>query len=52
MFQLHINEYYEIKPQILDLIEELKKEGQSNEEVVSKLGLETRLSEDLIMFLV
>ena len=47
-----INEYYEIKPQILDRIEELKKEGQSKEEVVSKLVLETRLSEDLIKFLV
>ncbi|TFH40983.1 MAG: DUF1699 family protein [ANME-2 cluster archaeon] len=47
-----INEYYEIKPQIYDRIEELKKEGQSNEGVVSKLGLETRLSEDLIKFLV
>ena len=47
-----INEYYEIKPQILDRIEELKKEGKSKEEVVSTLGLETRLSEDLIKFLV
>ena len=47
-----INEYYEIKPQIYDRIEELKKEGQSNEGVVYKLGLETRLSEDLIKFLV
>ena len=47
-----INEYYEIKPRIFDRIEELKKEGQSKEEVVSKLGLETRLSKDLIKFLV
>jgi len=47
-----INEYYEIKPRIFDRIEELKKEGKSEEEVVSKLGLETRLSEDLIKFLV
>ena len=47
-----INEYYEIKPQILDRIEELKKEYKSEEEVVSTLGLETRLSEDLIKFLV
>ena len=47
-----INEYYEIKPRIFDRIEELKKEGTSKEEIVSKLGVETRLSEDLIKFLV
>jgi hypothetical protein len=47
-----INEYYEIKPKIFDRINELKKEGTSKEEIVSKLGLETRLSEDLIEFLV
>ena len=47
-----INEYYEIKPRIFDRIEELKKEGKSKEEVASKLGLETRLSKDLIKFLV
>jgi hypothetical protein len=46
-----INEYYEIKPQILDRIEELKKKDKSKEEVVYTLGLETRLSEDLIKFL-
>ncbi|MCG7848576.1 MAG: DUF1699 family protein, partial [ANME-2 cluster archaeon] len=47
-----INEYYEIKPRIFDRIEELKNEGTSKEEIISKLGLETRLSEDLIKFLV
>jgi len=47
-----ISAYYEIKPQILDRIEELKKEGKSKEEVVSKLGTETRLSKDLLEFLV
>jgi len=47
-----ISAYYEIKPQILDRIEELKKEGKSKEEVVSKLGKETRLSKDLLKFLV
>ncbi|MCG7848374.1 MAG: DUF1699 family protein [ANME-2 cluster archaeon] len=46
-----INEYYEIKPRIFDRIEELKNEGTSKEEIVSKLGVETRLSEDLIKFL-
>ncbi len=47
-----INEYYEIQPRIFDSIEELKNEGKSKEEIISKLGLETRLSEDLIKFLV
>ena len=47
-----INEYYEIKPRIFDRIEELKNEGTLKEEIISKLGLETRLSEDLIKFLV
>jgi len=47
-----INEYYEIKPQIIDRIEELKKEGTSKEEIISLLGNETRLGKDLIGFLV
>ncbi|HUW67048.1 MAG TPA: DUF1699 family protein [Candidatus Nanoarchaeia archaeon] len=47
-----INEYYEIKPHVFDRIEELMNEGKSKEEIISKLGLETRLSEDLIKFLV
>ena len=47
-----VNEYYEIKPRIFDRIEELKNEGTSKEDIISKLGLETRLSEDLIKFLV
>ena len=47
-----INEYYEIKPQIIDRIEELKKEGKSKEEIISLLGKETRLGKDLIGFLV
>ena len=47
-----IAEYYEIKPKIFDRINELKNEFTSKEEIVSKLGLETRLSKDLIKFLV
>ena len=47
-----INEYYEIKPQIIDKIKELKKEGKSQDEIISQLVLETRLSKDLIGFLV
>ena len=30
-----INEYYEIKPNIFDRIEELKSEGKSNDEIIS-----------------
>jgi len=47
-----INEYYEIKPQIIDRIEELKNEGKSQDEIISELGKETRLGKDLIGFLV
>ena len=47
-----VNEYYEIKQRIFDRIEQLKDEGKSKEEIVSKLGVETRLSKDLIKFLV
>ena len=47
-----INEYYEIKPQIIDRINELKKEGKSQDEIISELGVETRLGKDLIGFLV
>ena len=47
-----INEYYEIKPQIIDRINELKKEGKSQDEIISLLGKETRLGKDLIGFLV
>jgi hypothetical protein len=48
----YINEYYEIKPQIIDSINELKKEGKSQDEIISQLVLETRLGKDLIGFLV
>ena len=47
-----INEYYEIKSQIFDRIEELRAEGHSDENILSRLGMETRLSKDLIKFLV
>jgi hypothetical protein len=47
-----ISEYYEIKPKILDKIKELKGEGKSQDEIISQLVLETRLSKDLIGFLI
>ena len=45
-----INEYYEIKPKILDRMKELKKEGLSEAELLNKLGREG-LSNDLLKFL-
>jgi hypothetical protein len=42
-----INEYYEIKPEIFDRMEELKKEGLSETELLNKLGREG-LSSDLL----
>ncbi|MCX9013416.1 MAG: DUF1699 family protein [Candidatus Methanoperedens sp.] len=47
-----INEYSEIKKEIFDRIEELKSEGMSDTEVLQRIGRETRLSKDLIKFLV
>jgi len=46
-----INEYYEIKPHILDRITELQNEGKSKEEIISILEKDTRLSKDLIGFM-
>jgi len=47
-----INEYYEIKPQIFVRIKDLKKEGFSDEEILTRLGIETRLSKDLIKYII
>jgi hypothetical protein len=47
-----INEYYEIKPQIFDRITELRIGGTSDEDIRSRLEMETRLSKDLIKFLI
>jgi hypothetical protein len=47
-----INEYYEIKPQIFDRIESLKSEGESNDSILNRMGMETRLSKDLLQFLI
>jgi hypothetical protein len=46
-----INEYSEIKPTVFDRIEELKSEGMSESELLERLGRETRLSKDLLKFL-
>ena len=47
-----INEYYEIKPHIFDRITELRIDGTSDEDIRSRLEMETRLSKDLIKFLI
>ncbi len=46
-----INEYSEIKPAVFDRMEELKKDGLSESAVLDRLGRETRLSKDLLKFL-
>lgn len=47
-----INEYYEIKPQIFDRIETLRSDGESDDSILNRLGMETRLSKDLLKFLI
>ncbi len=46
-----INEYSEVKPAVFDRMDELKKEGLSESAVLDRLGRETRLSKDLLKFL-
>jgi len=46
-----LNEYSEIKPEVFDRIEELKSEGLSESDMVHRLNRETRLSKDLLKFL-
>ncbi len=46
-----INEYSEVKPAVFDRMDDLKKEGLSESAVLERLGRETRLSKDLLKFL-
>jgi hypothetical protein len=46
-----INEYYEIKQEVLDNIEELKTEGLSEDEILKRIGRMAGLSKDLLQFL-
>ena len=46
-----INEYSEVKPAVFERMEELKSEGLSESAVLDRLGRETRLSKDLLKFL-
>lgn len=46
-----INEYSEVKPAVFDRMEELKSQGLSEADILNRLGRETRLSKDLLKFL-
>src|SRR5574341_1363255 len=46
-----INEYFEIRPEVFDRMQELKSEGLSESAVLDRLARETRLSRDLLKFL-
>ncbi len=46
-----LNEYSEIRPEVFDRIQELKAEGLSESVLLGKLERETRLSKDLLKFL-
>jgi len=47
-----INEYSEIKPEVFERMQELKASGLSEQAVLDRLGRETRLSKDLLKFLI
>jgi hypothetical protein len=46
-----INEYSEIKPEVFDMIEDLKKEGLSEADVLKRMEKYSELSKDLLQFL-
>ncbi|MBW6517225.1 MAG: DUF1699 family protein [ANME-2 cluster archaeon] len=46
-----INEYYEIKKSVIDRISELKNGGTSEKDILKKMMKETRLSPDLLEFM-
>jgi hypothetical protein len=46
-----INEYSEIKPEVFGRMQDLKSEGLSESAILDRLGRETRLSKDLLKFL-
>ncbi len=46
-----INEYSEIKPEVFDMIEDLKKEGLSEVDVLKRMEKYSELSKDLLKFL-
>jgi len=46
-----INEYYEIKPETIDHMKELKKEGFSEADIMKRMGRTSGISKDLIKYL-
>ncbi|MBP1908808.1 Protein of unknown function [Methanolobus vulcani] len=46
-----INEYYSIAPALLDKIKELKSEGMSDENIVSKLEREGKLNKEMLFYI-
>ena len=46
-----INDYYEIKQEAFDTIEELEKEGLSEAEILKRMKRKFKLSKDLLQFL-
>ncbi len=46
-----INEYSEIRPEVFDRIQELKREGLSEPNLLGRLGKETGLGKDLLKFI-
>ena len=46
-----IDEYYEIKPEVMERIEELKSEGKTDSDILDRVVRETRLSRDLLEFM-
>ncbi len=47
-----INEYYEIKREVFDAIEELKTEGLSEDEILKRMERTPGLGKDLLQFLI
>jgi len=47
-----INEYSEVKPEVFERLEELRSEGLSESAILDRLCRETRLSKDLLNFLI
>ncbi|PKL59050.1 MAG: hypothetical protein CVV34_00065 [Methanomicrobiales archaeon HGW-Methanomicrobiales-5] len=46
-----IDEYYEIKPEVIERIKELKSEGLADSDILNRMVRGTRLSRDLLEFL-
>lgn len=47
-----INEYYEVPQHLLERLEQLREGGMPEQDIIEKLTRETRIGEDLVLFLV